>query len=43
MLRLIFASDCPLWRSVRRALAAEGLREMPFNFDADGAKVIVNF
>ena len=29
--------------AVRRALAAEGLREMPFNFDADGAKVIVNF
>jgi D-glycero-alpha-D-manno-heptose-7-phosphate kinase len=29
--------------AVRRALAAEGLREMPFDFDIDGAKVIVNF
>lgn len=28
---------------VRRAVAAEGLREMPFNFDFDGAKVLVNF
>jgi len=29
--------------SVREALAAEGLREMPYNFDFDGAKVLVNF
>jgi D-glycero-alpha-D-manno-heptose-7-phosphate kinase len=28
---------------VRRALAAEGLRDMPFDFDVDGAKVLVNF
>jgi D-glycero-alpha-D-manno-heptose-7-phosphate kinase len=28
---------------VRRALAGEGLREMPFDFDFDGAKVLVNF
>ena len=29
--------------AVRRALSSEGLREMAFNFDFDGAKVIVNF
>jgi D-glycero-alpha-D-manno-heptose-7-phosphate kinase len=29
--------------AVRKALAAEGLREMPFNFDYQGAKVLVNF
>lgn len=28
---------------VRRTLAAEGLREMPFDFDFEGAKVLVNF
>ena len=28
---------------VRKALAAEGLREMPFDFDYEGAKVLVNF
>jgi len=28
---------------VREAMAAEGLREMPFDFDLDGAKVLVNF
>lgn len=28
--------------SVREALAAEGLREMPFNFDFEGTKVLVN-
>lgn len=28
---------------VRRALAAEGLREMPYEFDFQGAKVLVNF
>jgi D-glycero-alpha-D-manno-heptose-7-phosphate kinase len=29
--------------SVRRALAAEGLREMPFEFDWEGSKVLMNF
>lgn len=29
--------------SVRKALAAEGLREMPFDFDFEGAKTLVNF
>ena len=28
---------------LRKALAAEGLREMPYDFDFDGAKVLVNF
>ena len=28
---------------LRQALAAEGLREMPYNFDFEGAKVLVNF
>ncbi len=28
---------------VRRAMAAEGLYEMPFDFDFEGAKVLVNF
>jgi len=28
---------------VRRALAQEGLREMPYDFDYEGAKVLVNF
>jgi D-glycero-alpha-D-manno-heptose-7-phosphate kinase len=28
---------------VRQALASEGLREMPFDFDFEGAKVLVNF
>jgi hypothetical protein len=28
---------------VRQALAGEGLREMPFDFDFEGAKVLVNF
>ena len=28
--------------SVREAMAAEGLREMPYRFDYDGAKVVVN-
>lgn len=30
-------------QDVREAMAAEGLREMPFDFDLDGAKVLVNF
>jgi len=29
--------------AVRQVLAAEGLREMPFDFDFEGAKVLVNF
>lgn len=29
--------------SVRQALSNEGLREMPFDFDFEGAKVLVNF
>lgn len=29
--------------AVRRALGGDGLREMPFSFDDDGAKVFVNF
>jgi hypothetical protein len=28
---------------VRGALAAEGVREMPFDFDLEGAKILVNF
>ncbi len=28
---------------IRKALSAEGLREMPFDFDYEGAKVLVNF
>jgi len=28
---------------LRRAMAAEGLREMPFDFDEEGAKVLMNF
>jgi D-glycero-alpha-D-manno-heptose-7-phosphate kinase len=36
---------CPLRKkgAVRAALAAMGLREMPFQFDYQGAKVLVNF
>lgn len=33
----------PTKAAVRRALSAEGLREMPFDFDFEGAKVLVNF
>ncbi len=29
--------------AVRRAMAAEGLREMPYDFDFEGAKVLLNF
>jgi D-glycero-alpha-D-manno-heptose-7-phosphate kinase len=29
--------------AVRKAMASEGLEEMPFNFDFQGAKVLVNF
>jgi D-glycero-alpha-D-manno-heptose-7-phosphate kinase len=28
---------------LRRALKQAGLREMPYNFDFEGAKVLVNF
>ena len=36
---------CPNGRkaAVRQAMTAEGLREMPFEFDFEGAKVLVNF
>ena len=36
---------CPLRKkgAVRKAIASEGLEEMPFNFDFQGAKVLVNF
>lgn len=36
---------CPLRKKgeVRKVLASEGLREMPYNFDFQGAKVLVNF
>ena len=36
---------CPLHKkgAVRQALAPEGLEEMPFDFDYQGAKVMVNF
>lgn len=33
----------PAKATVRNALKAEGLREMPFGFDFEGAKVLVNF
>ena len=33
----------PAKGAVRQVLAAEGLREMPFDFDFEGAKVLVNF
>jgi D-glycero-alpha-D-manno-heptose-7-phosphate kinase len=28
---------------LRKALTAEGLREMPYDFDFEGSKVLVNF
>jgi D-glycero-alpha-D-manno-heptose-7-phosphate kinase len=36
---------CPLRKkgAVRKVMAAEGLTEMPYNFDFQGAKVLVNF
>lgn len=33
----------PAKAALRQILAAEGLREMPFDFDFEGAKVLVNF
>ncbi len=40
-----FMFYCPNNHKVRlrQAMAAEGLREMPFDFDFEGAKVLVNF
>jgi D-glycero-alpha-D-manno-heptose-7-phosphate kinase len=40
-----FMFYCPLRKkgAVRKALAGEGLKEMPYNFDFQGAKVLVNF
>jgi galactokinase/mevalonate kinase-like predicted kinase len=40
-----FMFFCPIQSKtrVRKALAAEGLREMTYDFDFDGAKVLVNF
>jgi hypothetical protein len=37
--------DCPNAHKgqLRRAMAEEGLREMPFDFDLEGAKVLVDF
>ncbi len=40
---LMLYSTGPAKAAVRRVLSAEGLREMPFDFDCDGAKVLVNF
>ena len=39
-----FMFCCPPKRKaqLRKALAAEGLREMPYEFDFDGAKALVN-
>jgi D-glycero-alpha-D-manno-heptose-7-phosphate kinase len=36
---------CPLRKkeAVRKSMTSEGLEEMPFNFDFQGAKVLVNF
>jgi len=36
---------CPIRKklALRKAMAAEGLKEMPYNFDFQGAKVLVNF
>ena len=40
-----FMFCCPNGRKarLRQALAAEGLREMSYDFDYEGAKVLVNF
>ena len=40
---LMLCCPSPAKATVRQALGAEGLREMPFAFDFDGAKVLVNF
>ncbi len=39
---MVYATG-PRKAAVRRALSAEGLRGMPFDFDFEGAKVLVNF
>jgi D-glycero-alpha-D-manno-heptose-7-phosphate kinase len=40
-----FMFYCPPRRkgTLRKALAAAGLREMPYDFDFEGAKILVNF
>jgi len=40
-----FMFYCPLGKKcqLRQVLGAEGLREMPYDFDFEGAKVLVNF
>src|SRR5712691_11546078 len=40
---LMLYSTSACMAAVRGALGAEGLREMPFSFDGEGAKVLVNF
>jgi D-glycero-alpha-D-manno-heptose-7-phosphate kinase len=40
---LMLYSTGPAKAAVRRTLSAEGLREMAFDFDFEGAKVLVNF
>lgn len=40
---LMLCCPRPLKGVVRQALTSEGLREMPFDFDFEGAKVLINF
>jgi hypothetical protein len=40
---LLLYCPIPYKGRVRRAMAEEGLREMPFDFDFEGAKVLVDF
>jgi len=40
---LMLYCPVPARAAVREALAGAGLREMPFDFDLEGAKVVVNF
>ena len=40
---LLFSCSNSHKRQVREAMAEEGLREMPFDFDFEGAKVLVDF
>jgi D-glycero-alpha-D-manno-heptose-7-phosphate kinase len=40
-LMLYCPSNCK--QDVRRVMTEEGLKEMTFDFDLDGAKVLVNF
>jgi D-glycero-alpha-D-manno-heptose-7-phosphate kinase len=39
----MFFCPKPAKAGIRKALAEEGLREMPYDFDYEGAKVLVNF